>query len=240
MCARLPPSDGRRRFTLNSRRPARTSNPSPSAIITGTRPQMSRRSVGWPRQGLTVVCTLKDAVTLGHLWPREAPPIWYVSQRVELERGADRLYAALDAIAGASQRQSRKAVLHSRPVAGGASGRPAAEFPTMATELRLPTHKIVRPDKDRFLNEENPFEAMMSRFDRAAELLDLGAWDLPGPPKSGKADHHLDPRSAGQRRRRSVHRLSGALQHVPRARPRVGSGSTCRSRSRKSKRSPPG
>ncbi|HEY8165553.1 MAG TPA: Glu/Leu/Phe/Val dehydrogenase [Gemmatimonadaceae bacterium] len=43
----------------------------------------------------------------------------------------------------------------------------------MATELRLPTHTIVRPDKDRFLNEENPFEAMMLRFDRAAELLDL-------------------------------------------------------------------
>ena len=29
------------------------------------------------------------------------------------------------------------------------------------------------PDKDRFLNEHNPFEAMMSRFDRAAQLLDL-------------------------------------------------------------------
>jgi glutamate dehydrogenase (NAD(P)+) len=43
----------------------------------------------------------------------------------------------------------------------------------MATELRLPTDTIVRPDKDRFLNEENPFEAMMLRFDRAAELLDL-------------------------------------------------------------------
>src|SRR5205085_2904072 len=43
----------------------------------------------------------------------------------------------------------------------------------MATDLRLPTERIVRPDKDRFLNEENPFEAMMSRFDRAAELLDL-------------------------------------------------------------------
>jgi glutamate dehydrogenase (NAD(P)+) len=43
----------------------------------------------------------------------------------------------------------------------------------MATDLRLPTDKIVRPDKDRFLNEVNPFEAMMSRFDRAAELLDL-------------------------------------------------------------------
>ena len=40
-------------------------------------------------------------------------------------------------------------------------------------DLRLKTDKIVRPDKDRFLNEENPFEAMMSRFDRAAELLDL-------------------------------------------------------------------
>ena len=43
----------------------------------------------------------------------------------------------------------------------------------MASDLRLPTDRIVRPDKDRFLNEENPFEAMMSRFDRAAELLDL-------------------------------------------------------------------
>jgi glutamate dehydrogenase (NAD(P)+) len=43
----------------------------------------------------------------------------------------------------------------------------------MATDLRLPTDSIVKPDKDRFLNEENPFEAMMSRFDRAAQLLDL-------------------------------------------------------------------
>ncbi|HEX6535653.1 MAG TPA: Glu/Leu/Phe/Val dehydrogenase [Gemmatimonadaceae bacterium] len=43
----------------------------------------------------------------------------------------------------------------------------------MPTDLRLSTAKIVRPDKDRFLNEDNPFEDMMSRFDRAAELLDL-------------------------------------------------------------------
>ncbi len=43
----------------------------------------------------------------------------------------------------------------------------------MATELRPPTSTIVRPDKDTFLNEDNPFEAMMLRFDRAAELLDL-------------------------------------------------------------------
>src|SRR5437764_12161310 len=43
----------------------------------------------------------------------------------------------------------------------------------MATDYRVPANKLVRPDKDRFLNEENPFEAMMSRFDKAAELLDL-------------------------------------------------------------------
>jgi len=41
------------------------------------------------------------------------------------------------------------------------------------TDLRLPTNTIVKPDKDRFLHEENPFEAMMSRFDKAADLLDL-------------------------------------------------------------------
>ena len=42
-------------------------------------------------------------------------------------------------------------------------------------DLRLPTNAIVHPDKDRFLsvNEADPFEAMMVRFDRAAELLDL-------------------------------------------------------------------
>jgi glutamate dehydrogenase (NAD(P)+) len=43
----------------------------------------------------------------------------------------------------------------------------------MATDYKLPAHRLVRPDKDHFLDEENPFEAMMSRFDKAAELLDL-------------------------------------------------------------------
>ncbi|MGH7516810.1 MAG: Glu/Leu/Phe/Val family dehydrogenase [Gemmatimonadales bacterium] len=32
---------------------------------------------------------------------------------------------------------------------------------------------LIRPDKDRFLGEENPFEAMMSRFDHAAQRLSL-------------------------------------------------------------------
>jgi tetraacyldisaccharide 4'-kinase len=36
-----------------------------------------------------VVCTLKDAVKLGPLWPRLASPLWYVSQRVAVERGGD-------------------------------------------------------------------------------------------------------------------------------------------------------
>ena len=42
-----------------------------------------------------VVCTLKDAVKLGPLWPRVAPPLWYVSQTVVVERGAPALDRAL-------------------------------------------------------------------------------------------------------------------------------------------------
>jgi glutamate dehydrogenase (NAD(P)+) len=44
----------------------------------------------------------------------------------------------------------------------------------MTIDLRTPSHGVVMPDKDlRFADEEQPFEAMMSRFDRAAELLGL-------------------------------------------------------------------
>jgi tetraacyldisaccharide 4'-kinase len=46
-----------------------------------------------------VVCTLKDAVKLGPLWPREAPPLWYLSQRVEVESGADQLERILAPLA---------------------------------------------------------------------------------------------------------------------------------------------
>lgn len=41
--------------------------------------------------GDLAVCTLKDAVKVGERWPREAPPLWYVSQHVIVERGADEL-----------------------------------------------------------------------------------------------------------------------------------------------------
>jgi glutamate dehydrogenase (NAD(P)+) len=42
----------------------------------------------------------------------------------------------------------------------------------MSTMSR-PSSFLIRPDKDTFLNEENPFEAMMSRFDYAAQRLNL-------------------------------------------------------------------
>jgi glutamate dehydrogenase (NAD(P)+) len=42
----------------------------------------------------------------------------------------------------------------------------------MSTTSR-PSQFLIRPEKDTFLNEENPFEAMMSRFDYAAQRLSL-------------------------------------------------------------------
>ena len=42
----------------------------------------------------------------------------------------------------------------------------------MSTTSR-PSQYLIRPDKDSFLNAENPFVAMMSRFDYAAQRLSL-------------------------------------------------------------------
>jgi tetraacyldisaccharide 4'-kinase len=42
-----------------------------------------------------VVCTLKDAVKLAPLWPRAGAPLWYVSQRVVVESGGERIDALL-------------------------------------------------------------------------------------------------------------------------------------------------
>ena len=41
------------------------------------------------------------------------------------------------------------------------------------TTVSRPNQDLIRPDKDKFLGEENPFEAMMSRFDYAAQRLSL-------------------------------------------------------------------
>jgi tetraacyldisaccharide 4'-kinase len=43
-----------------------------------------------------VVCTLKDAVKLGPLWPANAPPLWYLSQAVIWEAGREGVEALLD------------------------------------------------------------------------------------------------------------------------------------------------
>jgi tetraacyldisaccharide 4'-kinase len=44
------------------------------------------------------VCTLKDAVKLGSRWPRAAPALWYVSQRVTIEDGTALLARSLDTV----------------------------------------------------------------------------------------------------------------------------------------------
>lgn len=57
-----------------------------------------------------VIGTLKDAVKLRELWPREAPGLWYVSQRVEVERGVGGLEQLLEsALRARSTRNSRAA-----------------------------------------------------------------------------------------------------------------------------------
>jgi tetraacyldisaccharide 4'-kinase len=42
-----------------------------------------------------VICTLKDAIKLGPVWPHGATPLWYLSQRVAVETGAESLAALI-------------------------------------------------------------------------------------------------------------------------------------------------
>ena len=53
-----------------------------------------------------VICTLKDAVKLAPRWPRLAPPLWYVSQQVIVERGVGGLERVLDDLVRARSRTS--------------------------------------------------------------------------------------------------------------------------------------
>jgi tetraacyldisaccharide 4'-kinase len=64
------------------------------AYSAGDATALARRA----EQGGVVVCTLKDAVKLGPIWPRAAPPLWYLSQRVVVESGAADLDAVLATI----------------------------------------------------------------------------------------------------------------------------------------------
>lgn len=54
-----------------------------------------------------IVCTLKDAVKLGPQWPREAPPLWYVSLRCRIETGGADLSAMLDRVLSTRSTQFR-------------------------------------------------------------------------------------------------------------------------------------
>src|SRR5688500_18728941 len=44
---------------------------------------------GERQESTLFVCTLKDAVKLGVLWPASAPPLWYVSQALNVESGEE-------------------------------------------------------------------------------------------------------------------------------------------------------
>ncbi|AMW04889.1 tetraacyldisaccharide 4'-kinase [Gemmatimonas phototrophica] len=48
-----------------------------------------------------VLCTLKDAVKLGPLWPRAAAPLWYLSQTLVVDRGAEVLERECDRVLAA-------------------------------------------------------------------------------------------------------------------------------------------
>jgi tetraacyldisaccharide 4'-kinase len=54
------------------------------------------RIVDESRGSARVISTLKDAVKLRESWPRGAPALWYVTQRVEVERGVGGLEQLLE------------------------------------------------------------------------------------------------------------------------------------------------
>jgi tetraacyldisaccharide 4'-kinase len=59
-------------------------------------PREIERIASTMRDDDTVLCTLKDAVKLAPHWPRLAPPLWYVSQHVMVERGVGGIERVLD------------------------------------------------------------------------------------------------------------------------------------------------
>ncbi len=83
------------------------------------------------------VCTLKDYVKLAALWPRQATPLWYVSQRLSMEENGGAVNALVETI------------LRARSIPR--PGPPTRPFLAIMTDLRRPTSEFVRPDKDRFL-----------------------------------------------------------------------------------------
>lgn len=66
--------------------------------------EIARFAASIPAEALAV-CTLKDAVKLAPRWPREAPTLWYVSQRVSVERGVGGVEHVLDELTRALDRR---------------------------------------------------------------------------------------------------------------------------------------
>jgi tetraacyldisaccharide 4'-kinase len=60
-----------------------------------------RRIVDRAASSDRVLCTLKDAVKLRELWPRQAPLLWYFSLRVEVEHGMPLIDDLLGRLLGA-------------------------------------------------------------------------------------------------------------------------------------------
>lgn len=58
----------------------------------------ARRLAAEGASATCVVCTLKDAVKLGPVWPDDGPRLWYVSQRVVPEAGEEMLERLLDGV----------------------------------------------------------------------------------------------------------------------------------------------
>jgi tetraacyldisaccharide 4'-kinase len=73
-----------------------------------------RRIVASAGGSARVICTLKDAVKLRKLWPRGAPALWYVSQRVIVERGVGGIEQLLEEALRA--RHPQDSLAHPSPV----------------------------------------------------------------------------------------------------------------------------
>jgi tetraacyldisaccharide 4'-kinase len=62
--------------------------------------RIARRATAFGR----AACTLKDAVKLQSMWPRNGVPLWYFSQRVEVEHGNEALEGVLRRLLAARPR----------------------------------------------------------------------------------------------------------------------------------------
>jgi tetraacyldisaccharide 4'-kinase len=77
------------------------------------RKEIERFARSIPADGLAI-CTLKDAVKLAPRWPRQAPTLWYVSQRVSVERGVGGVEHILDELTQRLGRERSRAQGDSR------------------------------------------------------------------------------------------------------------------------------